>query len=211
MSHRFRFDEIPEVVNAHRAVLSEFRLRTVTLGVNLLDCVDNDLATMRASIRHDFEHVLSRFREVLDEAMAGLRGALGTDCLLQTRRVTVTPLELLGRSFVKSARDRRMSYDDVCAGLVGLASFIDAEVIRHLGNEGVFLGGAGFLAEKGVNVQREIYFNALPEILRRTRVFNASINVGSTGTGIDLEAVRVASRVIRELAESDIAASRTRA
>lgn len=210
MSHRLKFEEIREVVNAHSEVLREFRLRTVTLGINLLDCVDNDLSSMRAAIGREFDSCLPRFSNVLDAVMTELQGVLGPVPLLQTRRVTITPLELLGRSFVKSARAVGMSPTDISAGLVDLAKFIDEQVRRHLGNEGVFLGGAGFLAEKGVNIQREIYFDALPEVLRQTRVFNASINVGSTSTGIDLEAVRTASRVIRMLAESDIATSRSR-
>jgi uncharacterized protein (UPF0210 family) len=123
---------------------------------------------------------------------------------LQTRRVTVTPLEVLGRSFVRACCSKAAEPAAARQGLVDLAVAVDEAVRTHLASSGVFLGGAGFLAEKGVNRQREVYFDTLPEILRRTQIFNASINVGSTQSGIDLEAVRAAAGVISSVAEDDI-------
>jgi uncharacterized protein (UPF0210 family) len=118
--------------------------------------------------------------------------------------VTVPPLELLTRPYCAANKANPSGVRD---GVAGAAAFIDEAVCRLLGDSGVSLGGAGFLADRGVDSSREIYYQALPDILKQTKIFNVDITVGSTASGIHLESVRRAAGICREVAAGDISAT----
>ncbi len=140
MSSVTDFDEITELIGNNIQVLEQFRLRTITMGVNLVDCIDSDMDTMLMAIGRDMDRSLNDFKQVI----GGLEKDLGVE-LLQTRRVTVTPLEYLGSSYVKRAREAGVPNTATQDQLSSLAKFIDDRVTAILGTQGVSLGGAELL------------------------------------------------------------------
>lgn len=191
------------LVEAHPQVLSSFRLRTVTMGFNLIDSIDNNIGTMTNAVVQRLAAELPVFNEAITEAIQELSGVIGTspETLLQTRRATVTPIESMTRSAVVNGG---ATEDDV----VSFASTIDATVRAHLGypqtGQNVFLGGGGFLANRGLSSDRDTYLKALPGIMKSTQVLNVDITVGSTHSGIHLDSVRAAAQLTREIGKNDI-------
>ncbi len=177
-----------------------FRLRTVTLGVNLIDRMDSDWNTMTAQIVEDLKKTVGAFKCAFDRAYQEAVERKGfPDNFIQTRRVTVTPLDLLTRPALRYTKEESNQID----GIVKVAKAIDGTITDILGKSRVFIGGISSLAQKGINNANRVFYKAIPRVLEETSVMNASINVATFKSGIDLEAILAASEVIAEVAIRD--------
>jgi uncharacterized protein (UPF0210 family) len=184
-------------------VMSSFQLRTVTMGLNLFDTISADMPSMTKAVENRLNVELPAFQEAVTGAIGdvfdGLTNGAGLPAL-QTRRVTVTPLEILTRAAVASGKAKSKE-------IVKFAQAIEKTVRDHVGQpspgQNVFLGGAGFLADRGISNDRQAYIKALPDVLAGTKIFNANITVGSTRGGIFLDSVQAAADIIWQVGSSD--------
>lgn len=197
-----------QLIHENKEVLASFRLRTVTMGLNLLGAIDSDPAKMKAAVNARLTAELPVFNQAITDVLDDLSKelSLNAEDLLQTRRAAITPIETMVRSMVQAnggntAATRRL--------IVDFASFVDKRVSELIvlpakSGQGVFLGGAGILAERGLSSEQEAYLAALPEVLKNTSTFNVDFSVGSTRSGIFLDSVRAAARVTRQVGRADM-------
>ena len=157
-----------------------FDIRTITMGISLLDCIDPDIERAAQKV---YDKIVSRAKNLVAVG-DGIAGELGIPIV--NKRVSVTPIALIG------AATDATSY-------VPLAKALD-KAAAEIGVD--FIGGYSALAQKGYQKGDEILINSIPEALAVTEKVCASVNIGSTKTGINMTAVRDMGRVIKETAEA---------
>ena len=154
-------------------------IRTITMGISLLDCADPDVDTCARKI---YEKITRR-AENLVRVGEELESEFGIPIV--NKRSSVTPIALVG------AGCRTDSY-------VPLATALD----RAAKTCGVnFIGGFSALVQKGCTESDWILMRSIPEALRVTERVCASVNVGSTKAGINMDAVAEMGRIIKKTAE----------
>lgn len=155
-------------------------VRTITMGISLLDCIDSDLDRLCEKI----------YRKITEKARNLVR--TGEDISKEfgipivNKRISVTPIGLIGASACKSPDD-----------FVRIAKTLD-RAAKEVGVN--FLGGFSAIVSKGMTPAEENLIRAIPDALAQTEFVCASVNVGSTKTGIDMDAVRLMGEVIHETA-----------
>ena len=172
--------ELHEVLDTVRMTASEhFDIRTVTLGVSLLDCSNASPEVVSQNAYEKVLHTAAHQVHVADEieSLYGIR--------IANRRVAVTPVTLMGGSF--EAGD-----------FIRLANSLDAAA-NEIGID--FLAGFSALVSRGMHKADHAYMEALPEALASTRHLCASVNCASTTAGINVDAVVRMSHVLRQTAE----------
>lgn len=153
-------------------------IRTITMGFSLLDCADSDID---ASCRKIYEKI-TRGAEHLVETGEKLEADLGIPII--NKRISVTPIAMLAASgkgdVVKYARTLER-----VAGATGVN----------------FIGGYSALVHKGFSAGDRELIDSIPEALSETEHVCSSVNVGSTKSGINMDAVKQVGRIIRQSAE----------
>ena len=156
-------------------------VRTITMGISLLDCIDSDLETLKTNIYNKI------YKSAKDLVKTGEEISHDYGIPIVNKRISVTPIALIGGSACRSTDD-----------FVELALTLD----RAARDTGVnFLGGYSALVSKGMTAADRMLIESIPDALSRTEFVCSSVNVGSTKTGIDMDAVRLLGRVIRQTAE----------
>ena len=156
-------------------------VRTITMGISLLDCIDSDLETLKKNIYNKI------YKSAKDLVRTGEEISHDYGIPIVNKRISVTPIALIGGSASRSTDD-----------FVELALTLD----RAAKDVGVnFLGGYSALVSKGMTGADRLLIESIPDALSRTDLVCSSVNVGSTRTGIDMDAVRLLGRVIRQTAE----------
>ena len=171
-----------EVAETNKMIEQEqLDVRTITLGISLLDCADNDIDRLNAKI---YEKI-TRLGENLVSTGETISKEYGIPIV--NKRVSVTPISLVGASACKSAQD-----------FVSIAKTLD----RAASAIGInFLGGYSALVNKGMTTADRLLIESIPQALKETNLVCSSVNVGSTKTGIDMDAVRLLGGIIRKTAE----------
>ncbi len=171
-----------EVAETNKMIEQEqLDVRTITLGISLLDCADNDIDRLNAKI---YEKI-TRLGENLVSTGETISKEYGIPIV--NKRVSVTPISLVGASACKSAQD-----------FVSIAKTLD----RAASAIGInFLGGYSALVNKGMTTADRLLIESIPQALTETNLVCSSVNVGSTKTGIDMDAVRLLGGIIRKTAE----------
>ena len=153
-------------------------IRTITMGISLLDCADGDLSR---SCEKVYQKVTRCARDLVKTGEA-LEMEYGVPII--NKRISVTPIAMLAAA----------SGGDPVQYALALE--------RAACEVGVnFIGGFSALVHKGFAAGDEALINAIPEALKRTDHVCSSVNIGSTKTGINLDAVRMMGRVVRRCAE----------
>ena len=156
-------------------------VRTITMGISLLDCIGADLQETCDRI---YEKITTRAKDLVKTG-AAITEMYGIPIV--HKRISVTPIALVGGSVCKKPED-----------FVELAKTLD----RAAGTVGVnFLGGYSALVSKAMTTADELLIRSIPQALAETNVVCSSVNLGSTKTGIDMDAVRLMGEIIRETAE----------
>ena len=156
-------------------------VRTITMGISLFDCIDNDIAVLCENIYQKITTLAKDLVKIGDEI------AKEYGIPVVNKRISVTPIGLIGASACKSTDD-----------FVQIAKALD----RAAKTVGInFIGGYSALVAKGMTKAEEMLLRSIPEALSVTDVVCSSVNVGSTKTGINMDAVRLMGQVIRETAE----------
>jgi len=155
-------------------------VRTITMGINLLDCVSDNLSELNAKIFHKIT-VLAK-----DLVSTGEEIAKEFGVPIVNKRISVTPIALIGASACKTPQD-----------YVSIAKTLD----RAAKQTGVnFIGGYSAIVSKGMTTSDKLLIQSIPEALACTDFVCSSVNVGSTKTGLNMDAVRLMGEVIRETA-----------
>lgn len=156
-------------------------VRTITMGISLFDCIDSDLAVLNDNIYRKITTLAKDLVRVGDEI------AKEYGIPVVNKRISVTPIGMIGASACKSPED-----------FVSIAKTLD----RAAKTVGInFIGGYTALVAKGMTKAEEMLLRSIPETLSVTDVVCSSANVGSTKTGINMDAVRLMGQVIKETAE----------
>ena len=156
-------------------------VRTITMGISLLDCIDSDPDALNEKI---YRKITSTARDLVK---TGDDIAKEYGIPVVNKRISVTPISLVGGSACRAPED-----------YVKIALTLD----RAAQEVGVnFIGGFSALVSKGMTKSDELMIRAIPEALSRTERVCSSINVGSTRCGIDMDAVRLMGQIILETAQ----------
>lgn len=153
-------------------------IRTVTMGISLLSCVR---ATAEETANAVYDLVCKKADKIVDVA-SDLAGEYGIPIV--NKRISVTPVSLLTASFPQKSI------------LIGQA--LD-RAAKQLGID--FLGGYSALVHKSTADYEKIFLDTIPEALSITERLCASVNVGSTRSGINMDAVRRMGEIFKETAE----------
>ena len=157
-------------------------IRTITMGISLLDCIDS---SSEKATRKIYEKI-TRSAEKLVLTGQHIESEFGIPII--NKRISVTPVALL----LGAAENM-----DPKSGPVAYAKALD-KAARELGVN--FVGGFSALVHKGYNKGDNLLINAIPEALAATEFVCSSVNVGSTAAGINMDAVRRLGEVIKETA-----------
>ncbi len=155
-------------------------VRTITMGISLLECAGGSLEKTCDNIYKKI------YESAKDLVRTGEEISHDYGIPIVNKRISVTPVALIGASCCKSTDD-----------FVQIALTLD----RAAKDTGVnFLGGYSALVSKGMTHADELLIRSIPDALSSTELVCSSVNLGSTKTGIDMDAVRLMGTVIRQTA-----------
>ena len=155
-------------------------VRTITMGISLLDVADSDLARLKKKI-YDKIHAAAKNLVAVGDDISREFGIP-----IVNKRISVTPISLVGGSACKTPDD-----------FVQIAKTLD-KVAHDVGVN--FIGGYSALVAKGQTAADGLLIQSIPEALAVTERVCASINLGSTKTGINMDAVKMMGEIILETA-----------
>ena len=156
-------------------------VRTITMGINLLDCADGNLDVLC----HNIYNKVTRLACNLVRTGEDISKEYGIPIV--NKRISITPIALVGGSACKTPDD-----------YVKIALTLD-KVAKELGVN--FIGGYSAIVSKGMSHSDELLIRSIPKAMACTERLCSSINVGSTKTGINMDAVRLMGEIIKETAE----------
>ncbi|MGN0346744.1 MAG: PFL family protein [Lachnospiraceae bacterium] len=173
---------ISEVLETNQMIEKEnLDVRTITLGISLLDCIDSDLEKVCNNIYQKITTVAK------DLVKTGQEIEKKYAIPIVNKRISVTPIALVGGSACKTPDD-----------FATIAKSLD-RAAKEVGVN--FIGGYSALVAKGMTRADELLIRSIPLALSTTDLVCSSVNVGSTKTGINMDAVKLMGEVIKETAE----------
>ena len=171
-----------EVSETNHMIESEnLDVRTITLGISLLDCISDSLDQLCDNIYNK----ITKYGRDLVKTGDQIEAEFGFPVV--NKRVAVTPVSIIGASACHSAADwiRIASVLDKAADAIGIN----------------FIGGYSALVSKDMTEAEEMFIRSIPAALSQTECVCASVVVGSTKTGINMNVVRLMGDMIVETAE----------
>ena len=174
---------INEVIETNKMIEQEkLDVRTITLGISLLDCADSNLDELNRKIYDKIARIASNL------VSAGNRIQKEYGIPIVNKRIAVTPIALVGAAACKSVED-----------YVSIAKTLDKAAVAVGVN---FIGGYSALVSKAMTESDRLLIESIPMALSQTERVCSSVNVGSTKTGIDMNAVKLLGEIILKTAES---------
>ncbi len=155
-------------------------VRTITLGISLFDCISHDKKICIGRIRDK----IMKEAEDLGNTADLIQEEFGIPIV--NRRISVTPISLIAGAMAKEPAD-----------MTEVAKTLD-ECAKELGVD--FIGGYSALVSKGSTKADRMLIDSIPEALMNTERLCSSVNVGSSKTGINMDAVRAMGRIIKRTA-----------
>lgn len=174
---------ISEVVETNEMITKEnLDVRTITMGISLLDCISSNLD----ELNHNIYEKITRLAKQLVPVGKEIEQAFGIPVV--NKRISVTPIALVGAAACKTPEDfvAIAKTLDACAATVGVN----------------FIGGYSALVSKGMTTADRLLIDSIPMALSQTNNVCSSINVGSSKTGIDMDAVARLGHIIKKTAEA---------
>ena len=171
-------EEIFETVNM--TLRQNFDIRTVTLGINLKDCMDRNVDHFCGRI----EQRIVTMGQKLNAAADVMEQKYGIPVI--NRRVSVTPVSLLAEPLPQKITTA-----------VKIAKTLDHAAAQAKID---FIGGFGAYVEKGLTASDENLMNALPQALSQTKRVCSFFNLGSTIAGLNMTAVQRFGHILKDLA-----------
>ena len=156
-------------------------VRTITMGISLLDCISDNLEVLNNNI---YNKITSLAKDLVSTG-EDISREIGIPIV--NKRISVTPISLIGGSACKTPHD-----------YVSIAKTLD-KAAHEVGVN--FIGGYSAVVSKGMTKSDELLIRSIPEALASTELICSSVNVGSTKTGINMDAVRLMGEIVKETAE----------
>lgn len=156
-------------------------VRTVTMGISLFDCISTDVDETCRRIADKIRRCASGLAPTAEH----IASEFGIPII--NKRISVTPISLVGASSCKSASD----YVKICKTLDSVAAEVGVN----------FLGGFSAIVSKGMTESDRLLIESIPEALASTDIVCASVNVGSTKNGINMDAVKLMGETVKKAAE----------
>lgn len=173
---------IYEVAETNEMIEKEnLDVRTITLGISLMDCISSDLDELCNNIYNKI------YDTAKDLVKTGDQISREFGVPIVNKRISVTPIALVGGAACKCPED-----------FAKIASTLD-KVAKAVGVN--FIGGFSALVSKGMTEADRMLIESIPLALSTTDVVCSSINVGSTKTGINMDAVRLMGTIVKRTAE----------
>ena len=173
--------DIREVLETNEMIEKEnLDVRTITLGISLLDCIDSDLDKLNENIYNK----ITTLAENLVSTGKDIEKEFGIPIV--NKRISVTPIALIGAAACKTPDD-----------FVTIAKTLDAAAKKVGVN---FIGGYSALVSKGMTKADENLIRSIPKALSVTDMVCSSVNLGSTKTGLDMDAIRLMGEMVHEAA-----------
>ena len=155
-------------------------VRTITIGIGLLDCIDTDLNKLCKNIYDKITKTAKDLVRVGDE----ISKDFGVPIV--NKRISVTPIALVGGSACKTKED-----------FVQIAKTLD-KAAKDLGVN--FLGGYSAIVSKGITAADRLLIESIPQAMNETDFICSSVNLGSTKTGLNMDAVRLMGKIVKDTA-----------
>ena len=174
---------IYEVAETNQMIEHEnLDVRTITLGISLMDCIDSDLDKLNEKIYKKITAVAK------DLVSTGQEIEQEYGIPIVNKRISITPISLIGAAACQTTDD-----------YVSIAKTLDAAA-KTVGVN--FIGGYSALVSKAMTPAEELLIQSIPQALAVTERVCSSVNVGSTKTGINMDAVRLCGEIIKKTAEA---------
>jgi hypothetical protein len=174
---------INEVLETNKMIEHEnLDVRTITMGISLLDCADNNLDVVCDKIYRK----ITTLAKNLVKTGEDISKEFGIPIV--NKRISITPISLVGGAACKTPED-----------YVKIAHTLD-RAAKEVGVN--FLGGYSAIVSKGMSHSDELLIRSIPQALAETERICSSINVGSTKCGIDMDAVRLMGEIVKATAEA---------
>lgn len=173
----FNYKDVLDTVNMIEK--EHLDIRTVTMGISLLPCIR---ATAKETAVVVYDHICRKAQNIV-KVTDDLSKEFGIPIV--NKRVSVTPASLVCSPFAKQS------------ALVGKA--LD-DAARTLGID--FIGGYSALVHKGTADYEKEFILTIPEVLATTERLCSSVNVGSSKTGINMDAVKLMGQIIKQTAQN---------
>ena len=157
-------------------------VRTITMGISLLDCIDSDLAVLNEKI---YKKITTCAKDLVSTGEA-ISGEYGIPIV--NKRISVTPIALIGGAACKTKED-----------FVTIAETLD-KAAKVVGVN--FIGGYSALVSKGMTPAERLLIESIPQAMAKTERVCSSVNVGSTRTGINMDAVKLMGEIVLETAKA---------
>ncbi|MCI9080662.1 MAG: PFL family protein [Lachnospiraceae bacterium] len=155
-------------------------VRTITLGISLLSCIDSNLESLNEKI---YNRITTVAKDLVTTGKA-IEKEFGIPVV--NKRISVTPAAIAGASACKTPED-----------FVTIAQTLD----RAAKATGVnFIGGYSALVSKGMTESDELLIRSIPKALASTDFVCSSVNLGSTRTGINMDAVKLMGEIVHDTA-----------
>lgn len=172
-----------EVIETNKMIADDLLdVRTITMGISLLDCIDSDLEKLNENI---YNKITTLAKDLVETGDAIARD-FGIPIV--NKRISVTPISLIGASACKSTED-----------YVRIAKTLD----RAAKATGVnFLGGYSAIVCKGITEADRLLMESIPQAMAQTECVCSSVNLASTKTGMNMDAVYLMGKIIKATAEA---------
>ena len=173
---------LQEVFETNKMIEQEnLDVRTITMGISLLDCADTDL---NVTCKKIYDKITTLARDLVKTG-EDISKEYGIPIV--NKRISITPISLVGSSCCRTPGD-----------YVQIAKTLD-KAAKTVGVN--FLGGYSAIVSKGMTKSDELLIRSIPMAMACTEYICSSINVGSTKTGINMDAVRLMGDIIKQTAE----------
>ena len=173
---------INEVIETNKMIDEEnFDVRTITMGINLMDCADSRIEVLCSNI---FNKITTLAKDLVK---TGEEISKEFGVPIVNKRIAITPISLVGGTACHTPDD-----------YVAIAHTLD-RAAKQVGVN--FLGGYSAIVSKGMSHSDELLIRSIPKALAETDIICSSVNIGSTKTGINMDAVRLMGDIVKETAE----------
>jgi uncharacterized protein len=172
---------LSEVLETNNMIEREnLDVRTITMGISLLDCADSNLD---ACCRRIYDKITTLAHDLVS---TGEEISHEFAIPVVNKRISITPISLVGAACCRKPSD----YVQICRTLDRAAKEVGVN----------FLGGYSAIVSKGMTPSEELLIRSIPQALAETDRICSSVNVGSTKTGINMDAVRLMGDIIKQTA-----------
>ena len=173
---------VSDILETIRMISDEcLDIRTITMGISLLDCIDADIDVACDKVYKKITTCAKDLVRVGNE----IEKEYGIPII--NKRISVTPISIISAA-CKTSPVKFAHTLDAAAKAVGVN----------------LIGGYSALVQKGFSAGEREFIESIPEALATTERVCSSVNIGSTKTGINLDACKLMGRIVREAAEATV-------